>query len=61
MRATSLVMTILLKKHSRTITADSVRVPLAPFSRDCPSLENSPRAWAPATMIIRQNSSAMVR
>ena len=43
MRVTSLVMTMLLKKHSRIITMDSFRVPLAPSSKNCPSRANSPR------------------
>ena len=58
--ATSLVITILLKKQSTTMTAENLRIPPAFSRRKCPSMAKIPSDWKPATMIIRQNKSAIV-
>ena len=61
MRVTSLVITMLQKKHSSTSTADRLRRLPARRSRVWPSRSNTPRERKPATTTIRQNSRARVR
>ena len=59
--ATSFVITMLLKKQSRTIMTESFFTLPAPFNRKWPSMAKIPNDCAPATIIIRQKSSAIVR
>ena len=58
---TSLVMIMLEKKQSSTMTADSARRLPAFLRSTCPNRVNTPLDLSPATRIMRQKSRAMVR
>ena len=60
-RATSLVMTILPKKHSPTSTPTSCRVPPVKASSARPIRSNTPCRRSPAITVISEKRMAMVR